>query len=203
MKRGRAGTMTHDYKRNGTVDLFAALNIATGEVITDCRKRHTGADVLAFFKKIDRQVPRRYAVHVVLDNLSAHMGPEVSEWLAEPDQARWHLHFTPTSSSWLNLVERWFALLTDRRLRRGVFGSVGELTQRNPLLGQALERRPEALHLDEGRRRDHREGPSGTGRTPPDQNRDGSLGNQRGPVAKQELGVSLTTHYMDLERTWT
>ena len=129
MKPGRAGTMTHDYKRNGTVDLFAALNIATGEVITDCRKRHTAADVLAFFKKIDRQVPRRYAVHVVLDNLSAHMAPEVSDWLAEPDQARWHLHFTPTSSSWLNLVERWFALLTDRRLRRGVFGSVGQLTQ--------------------------------------------------------------------------
>jgi len=129
MKRGRAGTMTHDYKRNGTVDLFAALNIATGEVITDFKKHHTAADVLAFFKKIDRQVPRRYAVHVVLDNLSAHMGPEVSEWLAEPAQARWHLHFTPTSSSWLNLVERWFALLTDRRLRRGVFGSVGELTK--------------------------------------------------------------------------
>jgi transposase len=129
MKPGRAGTMTHDYKRNGTVDLFAALNIATGEVITDCRKRHTAADVLAFFKKIDRQVPRRYALHVVLDNLSAHMAPEVRDWLAEPAQARWHLHFTPTSSSWLNLVERWFALLTDRRLRRGVFGSVGDLTK--------------------------------------------------------------------------
>jgi transposase len=68
-------------------------------------------------------------VHVVLDNLSAHMGPEVTEWLAEPAQARWHLHFTPTSSSWLNLVERWFALLTERRLRRGVFGSVAELTK--------------------------------------------------------------------------
>ncbi len=124
MKPGRAGTMTHDYKRHGTVDLFAASNIATGEVITDFRKRHTAVDVLAFFKKIDRQVPRRYDVHVVLDNLSAHMAPDVTEWLAEPAQARWHLHFTPTSSSWLNLVERWFALLTDRRLRRGVFGSV-------------------------------------------------------------------------------
>jgi transposase len=129
MKPGRAGTMTHDYKRNGTVDLFAALNIATGEVITDYRKRHAGVDVLAFFKKIDREVPRRLDVHVILDNLSAHMGPEVTEWLAEPKQARWHLHFTPTSSSWLNLVERWFALLTERRLRRGVFGSVGELTK--------------------------------------------------------------------------
>jgi transposase len=129
MRPGRAGTMTHDYKRHGTVDLFAALDIATGEVITDCRKRHTAADVLAFFKKVDRQVPRRYDVHVVLDNLSAHMAPEVTDWLAQPAQVRWHLHFTPTSSSWLNLVERWFALLTDRRLRRGVFGSVGELTK--------------------------------------------------------------------------
>jgi transposase len=128
MKPGRAGTMTHDYKRHGTVDLFAALNIATGEVITDYRKRHTAADVLAFFKKIDRAVPRRYDVHVILDNLSAHMAPEVTDWLAEPAQTRWHMHFTPTSSSWLNLVERWFGLLTDKRLRRGVFGSVKELT---------------------------------------------------------------------------
>jgi len=127
MKPGRAGTMTHDYKRHGTVDLFAALNVATGEVVSDYRKRHTGADVLAFFKKLDRHVSRRYDVHVILDNLSAHMGPEVTDWLAEPAQARWHVHFTPTSSSWLNLVERWFNLLTDRRLRRGVFRSVSEL----------------------------------------------------------------------------
>jgi len=128
IKPGRAGTLTHDYKRHGTVDLFAALNVGTGEVITDYRKRHTAADVLAFFKKIDRAVPRRYDVHVILDNLSAHMAPEVTDWLAEPSQRRWHLHFTPTASSWLNLVERWFALLTDKRLRRGVFGSVKELT---------------------------------------------------------------------------
>jgi transposase len=129
MRPGRAGTMTHDYKRNGTIDLFAALNIATGEVITETRKRHTAADVLAFFKKIDRAVPRRLDIHVVLDNLSAHMAPEVTEWLADPKRARWHLHFTPTSSSWLNLVERWFAELTERRLRRGVFSSVADLAQ--------------------------------------------------------------------------
>ena len=98
--------MTHDYKRNGTTDLFAALNVATGEVLYDCRKRHTSNDVLAFFKFIDLHVPRDLEVHVVLDNLSAHMGPEVAEWLAHPKRARWHLHFTPTSSSWLNLVER-------------------------------------------------------------------------------------------------
>ena len=103
-------------------------NVGTGEVITDYRKRHAAVDVLAFFKKIDRSVPRRYDVHVILDNLSAHMAPEVTDWLAEPAQRRWHLHFTPTASSWLNLVERWFALLTDKRLRRGVFGSLKELT---------------------------------------------------------------------------
>jgi transposase len=129
MRPGRAGTMTHDYKRNGTVDLFAALNIGTGEVITDCRQRHTGADILAFFKQADRSVPSGLSVHVVLDNLSAHMGPEVTEWLAQKRQSRWHLHFVPTSSSWLNLVERWFADLTERRLRRGIFTSVGALVQ--------------------------------------------------------------------------
>ena len=127
LRPGRAATMTHDYKRNGTTDLFAALNIATGEVITECRKSHASVDVLAFFKRLDRSVPRRLDVHVVLDNLSAHMGPEVTEWLADPSRARWHLHFTPTSSSWLNLVERWFAELTERRLRRGVFTSVSDL----------------------------------------------------------------------------
>jgi transposase len=127
MVRGRAGTMTHDYKRNGTTDLFAALNVATGEVIAQCRKRHTAADVLAFFKLIDKQVPRSLEVHVVLDNLSAHTGPEVADWLAHPRRARWHLHFTPTSSSWLNLAERWFKQLTDRRLRRGIFTSVPNL----------------------------------------------------------------------------
>ena len=80
MRAGRAGTMTHDYERNGTVDLLAALNISTGEVITDCRQRHTSADVLAFFKQVDRSAPRGLSVHVVLDNLSAHMGPEVENW---------------------------------------------------------------------------------------------------------------------------
>jgi len=129
MRPGRAGTMTHDYKRNGTTDLFAALNIGTGEVLTECRNKHTAADVLAFFKKIDRSVPRRLDIHVVLDNLSAHMGPAVTEWLADPKQSRWHLHFTPTSSSWLNLVERWFKELTDRRLRRGAFPSVTTLIE--------------------------------------------------------------------------
>jgi len=128
MKRGRAGTMTHDYKRHGTIDLFAALDIGTGQVLTHLRKGHAGADVLAFFKQIDAAVPRGLSVHVVLDNLSAHTAPEVKRWLAHKDRRRWHLHFTPTSSSWLNLVERWFKELTDKRLRRGVFTSVADLT---------------------------------------------------------------------------
>jgi transposase len=128
MKPGRAGTMTHDYKRHGTIDLFAAMNVGTGQVHTHLRKGHTGADVLAFFKQIDANVERGLAVHVILDNLSAHKAPEVRKWLAHRDRRRWHLHFLPTSSSWLNLIERWFKELTDKRLRRGVFTSVADLT---------------------------------------------------------------------------
>ena len=128
MKSGRAGTMTHDYKRHGTIDLFAAMNVATGEVLTDLRKGHTGADVLRFFKQIDASVPRGLGVHVVLDNLSAHSTPEIAKWLAHKDRRRWHLHYTPTSSSWVNLIERWFKELTDKRLRRGAFTSVAELS---------------------------------------------------------------------------
>jgi transposase len=121
--------MTHDYKRNGTTDLFAALNVATGEVIYDTRKKHTSADVLNLFKLIDLHVPRGLEIHVVLDNLSAHKAPPVAKWLADKKRARWHLHFTPTSSSLLNLVEGWFALLTERRLRRGTFSSVAQLEE--------------------------------------------------------------------------
>lgn len=128
MTKGRAKTMTHDYKRNGTTDLFAALNVGTGEVLHQTRKTHKGSDVLTFFKWIDLHTPKDLEIHVVLDNLSAHKAPEVKEWLAKPRQKRWHLHFTPTSSSWLNLVEGWFAQLTNKRLKHGVFTSVAELT---------------------------------------------------------------------------
>lgn len=129
LKRGRGRTMTHDYKRNGTVDLFAALNVGTGEVLHQTRKSHAATDVLAFFKWIDLHVPRDLEIHVVLDNLSAHNAPPVTEWLAHPRRARWHLHFTPTSASWLNVVEGWFAQLTNRRLKHGVFTSVTELVE--------------------------------------------------------------------------
>jgi len=129
MKPGRAGTLTHDYKRNGTIDLFAAMNLGTGEVLTGLQKRHAATDVLRFFKQIDASVPRGLGVHVVLDNLSAHTAPEIVKWLAHKDRRRWHLHFTPTSSSWLNLIERWFKELTDKRLRRGRFTSVTDLAE--------------------------------------------------------------------------
>jgi len=128
MTQGRGRTMTHDYKRNGTTDLFAALNVGTGEVLHQTRKSHKGTDVLAFFKWIDLHTPQDLEIHVVLDNLSAHKGPEVREWLAHPKRKRWHLHFTPTSASWLNLVEGWFAQLTNKRLRTGSFNSVAALT---------------------------------------------------------------------------
>ena len=127
MRRGRGETMTHDYKRNGTTDLFAALNVGTGEVLSATRRSHKATDVLAFFRWIDLHVERDLEIHVVLDNLSAHKAPPIAQWLAHPKRARWHLHFTPTSSSWLNLVEGWFKLLTEQRLRRGTFNSVGQL----------------------------------------------------------------------------
>jgi transposase len=142
MKPGRAGTMTHDYKRNGTTDLFAALNVATGEVIYDTQRRHSAKEVLGFFKLIDLHVPGHLDVHVVLDNLSAHKAPVVTKWLAHPKRARWHLHFTPTSSSWLNLVEGWFKLLTEQRLRRRTFTSVETLIEAIELSTQHWNNNP-------------------------------------------------------------
>ena len=130
MKPGRGGTMTHDYKRHGTTDLFAAMNV--GHRRGPLRHEdvaHGRPTCCAFFKLIDLHVPKHLEIHVVLDNLSAHKAPPVAEWLADPKRARWHLHFTPTSSSWLNLVERWFNELTERRLRRGVFTSVPQLIE--------------------------------------------------------------------------
>ena len=129
IKPGRAKTMTHDYKRHGTTDLFAALDVATGEVLHQTRKRHTGRDVLAFFKWIDLHTPRELDVHIVLDNLSAHKSEPVRTWLAHPRRKRWHLHFTPTSASWLNLVEAWFSILTRKALARNSFSSVADLTE--------------------------------------------------------------------------
>jgi transposase len=116
---------THDYQRNGTCDLFAALEIATGKVITDIRPRHTSADFVAFLNKVDRNVPKDLDVHVILDNLSAHKTPTVQRWLLR--HRRFHLHFTPTYGSWMNLVERWFSALTTKKLQRSAHNSVKEL----------------------------------------------------------------------------
>lgn len=125
MKPGRCGTMTHDYKRNGTTTLFAALNTLDGAVIGDCMPRHRHQEFIRFLKLIDRQTPRELGLHLIVDNYATHKHPRVQTWLRR--NPRFHLHFTPTSSSWLNLVERWFRNLTEQRLRRGSFGHVKEL----------------------------------------------------------------------------
>jgi transposase len=125
MKKGRAGTMTHDYKRHGTTTLFAALNVLTGTVIGQCLPRHRNTEFLKFLRTIDREVPKELQIHMICDNYGAHKHPNVTKWLEK--HPRFHLHFTPTSSSWLNLVERWFRELTEKAIRRGVFHSVDEL----------------------------------------------------------------------------
>jgi len=125
MKKGRAGTMTHDYKRHGTTTLFAALDVLTGTVIGECLPRHRHVEFLKFLRTIDREVPKGLQVHLILDNYSTHKHENVEKWLAK--HPRFHLHFTPTSSSWLNLIERWFGKLTDKTIRRGIFHSVPEL----------------------------------------------------------------------------
>lgn len=125
IKKGRCGTMTHDYKRNGTTTLFAALNVADGRIISTCMPRHRHQEWLAFLRQINRQTPKELDVHLIVDNYQTHKHPNVKQWLAK--HPRFHVHFIPTSSSWLNLVERVFGELTQKTVRRGVFRSVPEL----------------------------------------------------------------------------
>lgn len=125
MDLGQPERRTHNYIRNGTLDLFAALNVATGEVLARCKPRHRAQDFVAFLREIDASVEPELEVHVVLDNLSAHRAPIVHRWLLR--HPRVHLHFTPTYASWVNLVERFFGLLTEKALRRGSHTSVGQL----------------------------------------------------------------------------
>ena len=125
MKKGRAQTMTHDYKRNGTTTLFAALDVKTGTVIGECLPRHRAKEFIKFLNKIDTAVDKGLDVHLVLDNYATHKTKQVQNWLKR--HKRFKLHFIPTSSSWLNLVERFFALITEDAIRRGVFKSVAEL----------------------------------------------------------------------------
>jgi len=127
MKKGRCGTMTHDYKRHGTTTLFAALNVLEGTVIGECMPRHRHQEFLKFLRRLDRETPRDLTLHLILDNYAAHKHDEVGRWLKK--HSRFQLHYTPTSSSWLNLVERWFREITEKRIRRGSFHSVAELEQ--------------------------------------------------------------------------
>jgi len=139
LKRGRAGTMTHDYKRNGTTTLFAALNYLDGTVIGRCLPRHRHGEFLKFLRVLDREFPRGIDLHLIVDNYGTHGHPNVKAWLAK--HPRFHLHFTPTSSSWLNLVERWFRELTQKAIRRGVFPSV-------PVLIDAIQAYLDAYNED-------------------------------------------------------
>jgi transposase len=125
MIKGRCGTYTHDYKRNGTTTLFAALDVLQGKVIGQCHPHHRHQEWLRFLKRIDREYPPEIALHMVLDNYSTHKAPAVQAWLAS--HPRFVCHFIPTSSSWLNMVERWFRELSDHAIRRGVFRSVSDL----------------------------------------------------------------------------
>lgn len=125
MKKGRCGTMTHDYKRHGTTTLFAALNVLDGRVIGECMSKHRHQEFLRFLRQLDREFPKGTPLHLIVDNYGTHNQPKVKAWLGK--HPRFMLHFTPTSSSWLNLVERWFRELTEKRVRRGSFGSVPEL----------------------------------------------------------------------------
>jgi transposase len=125
MKPGRCGTLTHDYTRHGTATLFAALSMLDGVVIGDCMPLHRHQEFLRFLKRIDQQTPTELDLHLILDNYATHKHPAVRHWLTR--HPRFHLHFIPTSCSWLNLVERWFGNLTQQRLRRSSFHNVKEL----------------------------------------------------------------------------
>jgi transposase len=124
---GRCGTMTHDYKRNGTTTLFAAVSVLDGKVIGECKPRHRHQEWIQFLKKIDKETPPELDLHLIVDNYSTHKHPNVQKWLER--HPRFHMHFIPTSSSWLNLIERWFRDLTDKQIRRGVFHSAAQLIE--------------------------------------------------------------------------
>lgn len=125
--KGRCGTMTHDYKRNGTTSLFAAIDVSSGKVYARCEQRHTNAEWLLFLKQLDRETDKTLDIHLIIDNYATHKHSNVKAWLEQ--HPRIHLHFTPTSSSWLNVIERWFRDITDKRIRRGTFKNVKELEE--------------------------------------------------------------------------
>lgn len=128
MGLGYVEGVTHDYVRHGTTTLFAALNVLSGEVLATCKPRHRHQEFLSFLREIDKAVPQQLDVHCIVDNYASHKHPKVRAWLAQ--RPRWHMHFVPTYSSWLNQVERFFAIITDKAIRRGSFKSVRELTKK-------------------------------------------------------------------------
>lgn len=140
LKKGRCGTMTHDYKRNGTTTLFAALEILQGRVVGQCYERHRHQEFLRFLRRLDQQFPGETPLHLVMDNYGTHKHPRVQTWLKR--HPRFVPHFVPTSSSWLNLVERWFGELTRKRIRRGSFGSVADLQKAIEEFLQAWNEKP-------------------------------------------------------------
>ncbi len=146
MKRGRTGTMTHDYKRNGTTTLFAAIELAKGELIGMCLKKHRHNEWIKFLKLIDKETDPKKDLHLIVDNYSNHKHPKVKAWLKK--HSRFHMHFIPTSSSWLNLIERWFREITDKRIRRGVFKSVPELIKAIMDFIAKHNANPHTLHMD-------------------------------------------------------
>ena len=125
LKKGRCGTMTHDYKRNGTTTMFAALNTMDGSVIGTCMPKHRHQEWIRFLNQIKRSVPKDKQIHIICDNYATHKTKEIKAWLAR--RPRYHIHFTPTSASWINQVERWFAELTRKQLKRGAHASVKDL----------------------------------------------------------------------------
>jgi len=127
LKRGRCGTMTHDYKRNGTTTLFAAIELVEGRVIGTCMPRHRHQEWIKFLKIVDRETPPELDLHLIVDNYATHKHPKVHSWLRR--HRRFHMHFIPTSSSWLNMIERWFREITDKRIRRGTFHNTKQLQQ--------------------------------------------------------------------------
>ena len=140
LKKGRCGTMTHDYKRNGTTTLFAALNVLDGKVIGECHGRHRHQEWLKFLRRLDGEFPPQLQLHLVMDNYGTHKEPHVQAWLKK--HPRFVCHFVPTSSSWLNLVERWFGELTDKAIRRASFVSVSDLKQAIDQFMQAWNQNP-------------------------------------------------------------
>lgn len=142
--RGRCGTMTHDYKRNGTTTLFAAIDMAEGRLIGMCMSQHRHQEWIKFLKRIDAETPAGLDLHLIVDNYATHKHPKVKAWLKR--HARFHVHFIPTSSSWLNLIERWFREITDKRIRRGTFRNVEQLIEAILAFIQEHNDAPQAFH---------------------------------------------------------